>query len=195
MPSSERRARERADVRERILGAASEVLAAEGVAALTMRRVASDVDYTAPVIYQHFANKDALVGELVRQGYGELTRRVEATRRFPDIDARLAAVAEEYLRFAGENEHLFEAMNGTALDADERRAAAEPIIGVVWELLSDWSQRYEVELEIAEACDIIWGTMYGIASVGRLDSVGGARAGRLGVRALQLLLQGWRSPA
>jgi AcrR family transcriptional regulator len=193
MASSDRRARQRAEVRERILAAAMAVLAADGVPALTMRRVAGDVEYTAPVIYQHFANKDALVAELVRQGYGELTDRLQAARLEVDIDARLAGVACQYLRFADENEHLFEAMNGTALGADERRAAAEPVIAVLQSLMSDWAERYEVELDLAEACEIIWGTLYGIAALGRLGTVGQDRARELGIQALQLLLQGWRS--
>ena len=193
MSSSERRARERAAVRERIIETASKVLVAEGVAALTMRRVASDMDYTAPIIYQHFANKDALVGELVRQGYDELVRRLAAAQDAPDLEARMSGVAAEYLRFALDNEHLFEAMNGTALDADERRAAAGPVIGIVWQLMSDWAHSNQVELEIGDACEIIWGTLYGIAALGRLGTVGAARARQLGVHALQLLLQGWRS--
>lgn len=193
MPSRERRARERADVRERIIAAASKVLETEGGAALTTRRVASDMDYTAPVIYQHFANKDDLIGELVRQGYRELLQRLEAAQHEPDIDARLTGVAAAYLRFAGENEHLFDAMNGSALGADERRATAEPVIGVVWKLMSDWAERYQVELQLDEACEIIWATLHGIATLGRLDTVGQTRAHHLGVRALHLLLQGWRS--
>ncbi|ABS04077.1 TetR/AcrR family transcriptional regulator [Kineococcus radiotolerans] len=192
MPSSERRARERADVRERIIAAAMKILMAEGTAALTMRRVASDMDYTAPVIYQHFANKDALIAEVVRQGYDELVGRLDAVQHAPDIDARLAGMAAEYLHFASENEHLFEAMNGTALSADERRAAAQSVIGVMWNLVDEWAQRHRVELEIDEACDIIWGTLYGVATLGRLGTFGEDRARRLGVQALDLLLRGWR---
>ncbi|MEI4270488.1 TetR/AcrR family transcriptional regulator [Klenkia sp. LSe6-5] len=196
MPSKERRARQRADVRARIIGAASTVLVGEGIAALTMRRVAHDVEYTPPVIYQHFANKDALVGELVRQGYGELVRQLDAAaQEAPDLDARLTGVAAAYLRFAAENVHLFDAMNSSSLPDGERRAAAEPVIGVVWDLMSTWAQTHRVELDVGAACEIIWGTLLGIATLGRLDTVDGDRARRLGVDALRLLLQGWRAAA
>ncbi len=158
-----------------------------------MRRVAEDMEYTAPVIYQHFANKDALIGELVRQGYGELEARLTTVQGATDLDERLAAVAAEYLRFAGDNEHLFDAMNGTALDADERRTAAAGTITVLAKLVDDWAREYQVELEAQEAYEVIWGTLYGIAALGRLGTIGPARARHLGARALQLLLQGWRS--
>src|SRR5687768_4459235 len=103
MPSSTRRARERASVRSRILEAALHVLETEGAAALTVRRIAADVEYTAPVVYQHFANKDALVLELITHGYDLMlggVRRVAGEE--PDIDRRMLRVASEYVRFAGE---------------------------------------------------------------------------------------------
>jgi AcrR family transcriptional regulator len=169
MPSKERRERDKTVVRERIVVSARHLLETEGAAGVTMRRVAEAMDYTAPVVYQHFANKDDLIGELVRQGYSELVARLEAAQSGTDPDTRLSAVAAEYLRFAAENEHLFEAMNG------------------------DWAERHGVELDAEEAYEIIWGTLYGIAALGRLGTVGRTHAQHLGVRALELLLNGWRS--
>ena len=40
------------------------------------------------------------------------------------------------------------------------------------------------------ACDIIWGRLYGIASLGQLDN---ERARQLAQQALRTLLQGWRT--
>jgi AcrR family transcriptional regulator len=193
MPSNERRDREKTMVRDRVVASARHLLETEGTSGVTMRRVAEAMEYTAPVIYQHFANKDALIGELVRQGYDELETRLKEAQGIADIDDRLAAVAAEYLRFAGENEHLFDVMNGTALDADERRAAAWGTITVLAKLVDDWADEHQVELEAQEAYEILWGTLYGMAALGRLGTIGQDRARHLGVRALQLLLQGWRS--
>lgn len=105
----------------------------------------------------------------------------------------MVAVAAAYLRFAGENEHLFEVMNGTTLDADDRRAAAGPVIDVLLDLVSTWSRKYQIEFDVQEACEIIWGTLYGIAALGRLGTIGHARSIELGIHALQILLNGWRS--
>jgi hypothetical protein len=38
-----------------------------------IRRIATDVEYAAPIAYQYFANKDALVLELVAHGKVVLT--------------------------------------------------------------------------------------------------------------------------
>ncbi len=194
MPTSSRRARERASTRERIIEAALHVLETEGVAALTIRRIATDIEYSAPVVYQHFANKDALVLELVAHGHRLMLTRFRQAAEEPVIDRRMMRIASEYVRFAGEHPHLYEVMNGTVVDADERRRAAEPAIAVLKELLATWSAAHDVVLaEPDEACEIIWGTLYGMASLGYLGTVGRERARRLAEQALHAILLGWRT--
>ena len=194
MPTSTRRARERASTRERIIEAALHVLENEGAPALTIRRIATDVEYTAPVVYQHFANKDELVLELVAYGHRLMVAELQQAAQEPDIDRRMMQIASEYVRFAGEHPHLYHVMNGRAVDADERRRAAAPAIDVLKELLTTWSDTHDVVLaDFDEACDIVWGTLYGIASLGHLGTVGNERARRLAQQALRTLLRGWRT--
>lgn len=100
MSTSTRRARERANTRERIIEAALHVLETEGVAALTIRRIATDVEYSAPVVYQHFANKDALVLELVAHGHRLLLSEFHHAAQEPDTDRRMTRIASQYVRFA-----------------------------------------------------------------------------------------------
>jgi len=194
MPTSTRRARERASTHDRIVGAALRVLESEGAAALTMRRIAADVEYTAPVVYQHFANKDALVLHLVAHGYGLMLAELSRAAEEPDIDRRMLRVASEYVRFAGEHPHLYEAMNGTVVDPDQRRRAAEPAIELLQELLAAWSDAHGVDLaDRTEACEIVWGTLYGMASLRYLGTVGTERAQRLAEQALGAILRGWQA--
>ena len=51
MGVKERRQRERTEIREKILDAALEVFATEGVEGVTMRALADAIEYTPPVIY------------------------------------------------------------------------------------------------------------------------------------------------
>ena len=64
MGPRERREREREETRTRILDAARELFAAEGYEAVTMRRIAERIEYSATAIYFHFKDKEALVKEL-----------------------------------------------------------------------------------------------------------------------------------
>jgi AcrR family transcriptional regulator len=194
MPSTTRRARERADLRDRILETAVGVLEAEGIPALTMRRVATDLEYTAPVIYQHFAGKDALLQAIVAHGHRAMAAALEPVLGEPDVDRRMLEAAAAYVRFAGRHAHLYAVMNGTVVGGEERRALAEPAYVVLRDLLEAWSGRHGVDLGDAdEACEIVWGTLHGMAALGALDTVGTERAQRLAVRALDAILRGWRS--
>ncbi|WP_229067488.1 TetR/AcrR family transcriptional regulator [Actinoplanes sp. DH11] len=194
MSTGTRRARERANTRERIIEAGLRVLESEGVSALTIRRIATDVEYAAPIVYQHFANKDALLLELAAHGYRLMLAELEHTAEEPDIDRRMMQLASEYVRFAGEHPHLYQVMNGGAVDAQDRRRAAAAAIAVLEELVTAWSAAHDVVLaDFDDACDIIWGTLYGIASLGYLDTVGNERARRLAQQALRTLLRGWRT--
>jgi hypothetical protein len=77
----------------------------------------------------------------------------------------MTRIASQYVRFAGEHPHLFQVMSDPMVDADERRRVAEPVIDVLKVLLTTWSAVHEVVLaDVDQACEILWGTLYGIAS-------------------------------
>jgi AcrR family transcriptional regulator len=193
MSISTRRARERANTHDRIIDAALRVLETEGPAALTIRRIAGDVEYSAPVVYQHFANKDALVLELVAHGHRLMLTEVLRDSQESDVDARMKRIASEYVRFAGNHPHLYQVMNDPAVDADERRRVVKPAIDSLKELLTTWSAAHDMVLtDLDEACETLWGTMHGIASLGHL---GNDRARRLAEQALHAILLGWRTDA
>jgi AcrR family transcriptional regulator len=196
MSTSTRRARERAKTRERIIEAALHVLETDGITALTIRRIATDVEYSAPVVYQHFANKDALLLELVAHGHRLMLTEFREAAEEPDTDRRMTRIASEYVRFAGEHPHLYRVMNDPVVDGDERRRVVEPAIDLLKELLTSWSAAHDVVLaDPDQACEIVWGTLHGIASLGHLGRIGNDRARRLAEQALHAILLGWRTEA
>jgi AcrR family transcriptional regulator len=60
----ERREREKAELRTKILDAARELFVREGYEAVTMRKIADKIEYSPTAIYLHFADKDTLIREL-----------------------------------------------------------------------------------------------------------------------------------
>ena len=74
MTKQERRARERAQRRQVIVGAARELAEAEGWESVTTRRLADRIEYSQPVLYSHFEGKDAIVSAVALEGFGELPR-------------------------------------------------------------------------------------------------------------------------
>lgn len=101
---------EAADTPRRILDAARDVLLREGLAALSMRKVAGAVGVSAPAIYRHFANKEAMLTEMCAEGFrifGEyLFRGLQGTT---PLD-RLRQTGSGYLRFALEQPGYYQVM-------------------------------------------------------------------------------------
>ena len=195
MATSTRRERERAAVRDRIVAVALTILEEEGAAALTVRRIAGAVEYTAPVVYQHFANKDALLLAVIEVGHERLRGRlVAAAAAGGTATDRILDAGRAYLAFAGDSPHLYQLMNNTAVDARERYRAALPVTELVMTLFGEWAAENGVTgADPNEACDVVWGVMFGIASLSLVETVGPARAAHLGARALRALLLAWRT--
>ena len=65
MGSTERRAREREEMRGKILDAARNLFASEGYDAVTLRKVADSIEYCPATIYKYFKDKEEMVRALV----------------------------------------------------------------------------------------------------------------------------------
>src|SRR4051812_33823668 len=99
MGVKERRERERSQIRERILDAALEVFATEGVEGVTMRALADAIEYTPPVIYAHFQDKDAIIRELCYRQLQELAKGFAAYSGLDPVE-RLRRIGYSYADFA-----------------------------------------------------------------------------------------------
>ena len=72
MGTNERRAREREEMRGRILDAARELFAKQGYDAVTLRKVADCIEYCPATIYKYFKDKEEMVRALVAQDIAAL---------------------------------------------------------------------------------------------------------------------------
>ncbi len=99
MGTLERRAREKEETRTRILDAARELFAADGVEAVTMRAIAERIEYTPTAIYHHFKDKQALIAELVARDFGALGQAIGRIRLIDDPVERLRRLGLAYVDF------------------------------------------------------------------------------------------------
>jgi len=114
MGVKERRERERTEVREKILDAALEVFAAKGDDGVTMRALADAIEYSPPVIYSHFHDKDAIIRELCYRAMRSLAHSFAAIGNISDPVERLRRIGKSYVDFALENPSHFRFMFLTA---------------------------------------------------------------------------------
>jgi AcrR family transcriptional regulator len=104
------RRRGRDDLRAVLLDAASRLLAEEGPAALTMRRVAAEVGSSTTVLYTLFGGKDGLAAGLYREGFARFHHRMAALPPGPDPLGRIRALATAYRDAALAEPHYYRVM-------------------------------------------------------------------------------------
>ena len=72
MKSATRRKQQQEDLRAKILDAARELFVNEGVEAVSMRKVADKIGYSATTLYNYFDDKEALLYALCDADFGTL---------------------------------------------------------------------------------------------------------------------------
>ncbi|MFD9904092.1 TetR/AcrR family transcriptional regulator [Streptomyces sp. NPDC059063] len=181
-----------------ILETAGRMAEAEGWRAVTVRRIAAEIGYSAPVIYQHFPSKEALLHTLLERANGELAQRMRAAVAGEPASRgpHLAAVA--YLEFARSRPGLYQLMSGapgTDVDASTRRAATADVIAFTRQLIGAWAAETAAQpASVEDACDLLWGTLHGLAGIGSIEDIGFDRALRLADQAVTALLGYWSAP-
>ena len=100
MGSRERREREKAEIREKILDAARELFVNEGYEAVSMRKIADRIEYSPTAIYLHFKDKEAVMRELCDTDFYALAQDLQEIARIADPLERLNATGRAYAQFA-----------------------------------------------------------------------------------------------
>lgn len=96
----ERREREKAEIREKILEAARDLFVNEGYEAVSMRKIADRIEYSPTAIYLHFKDKEAVMRELCDTDFYALAQELQEIAKIPDPLQRLNATGRAYAQFA-----------------------------------------------------------------------------------------------
>ncbi len=116
MGITERRIREKEKVRLAILSTAWQMVKENGWQALSIRRVAEAIEYSVPVIYDHFENKEAILLEFVNEGFELLSKKVgRAKNKYDEPADQLIAMADAYWNFALKNKEYYQLMYGVGM--------------------------------------------------------------------------------
>ena len=120
MGIAERKLRQKEEVRNAILQAAWHIVMAEGWQALSIRKIAEAIEYSVPVIYDHFENKEAILLELTKQGFRILNEELtKAKKRSTDPEKQIEAMAYSYWEFAFDNKAYYQVMYGLGMPSCE----------------------------------------------------------------------------
>lgn len=112
----ERRQREKENIRASILDAAFSLAKTEGWASLSMRKIADAIEYSAPVVYDHFENKEAILYEISLNGFHCLhIELLKAQNANEDPEDQLKAIVDAYWKFAFKNKEYYQLMFGLGM--------------------------------------------------------------------------------
>jgi AcrR family transcriptional regulator len=120
MGITERRLREKEKVRTAILTTAWQMVKEEGWLSLSIRRIADAIEYSVPVIYDHFENKEAILLEFANEGFRLLTKKIQQAyeKKIGPAD-QLKAMADAYWNFALRNKAHYQLMYGVGMASCE----------------------------------------------------------------------------
>lgn len=109
------RALSREMLRRNAVEAASQILMHEGAGALTVRRIAQELDCSTKVIYTLFGGKDGLANELYREGFVRLHAALGRVLRADEPASYLGRIGQAYWEFALANPSYYRVMFGGAI--------------------------------------------------------------------------------
>jgi AcrR family transcriptional regulator len=126
MASKDRILRQKEETRSNILEAAYAIVKEEGWQGLSMRKIADKIEYTAPIIYEYFSNKEAILNELTGKGFIKLAKELQEARdKFEKPEEQLEAMWMAYWDFAFTDTEMYQVMFGVQMNCCSQQCSAQ----------------------------------------------------------------------
>jgi len=109
------------DLKNALIKAGVEILAEEGLAGLSLRKVAKQAGVSHAAPYSHFADKHALIAAISTEGFKQLYARIEEIfeSRRNDPKSLLVETAWAYVQFAMNESDRFKLMFSSVLEKEK----------------------------------------------------------------------------
>ncbi len=149
----ERKIRHNKAVRDSILQAARRIATEDGWRAVSIRKIAKHIEYSPPVIYQHFpAGKGQLLQTLQDDGFELLRKRIEKAQHTAfERELQLVNISLAYWKFSLEYPELYQVMfnlEGVFVDSKNTTAqlkrAGKPAMDILFHMTSSPKELEEV---------------------------------------------------
>ena len=168
---------------------------AEGWDAVTIRRLAGEIEYSQPVLYSHFENRDAIVAAVAVEGFKEFTVALrEAASGSTGRRNALKNVAMAYLAFALRHPAVYEAMFILPTDLRFAEAGTRPELRAAYEALAAVVTPFCIEVEVVT--EAFWAALHGLSELERSGrNRPSARDERIDLVVRAIVVSGNSSPA
>lgn len=172
MGISERRLRQKEEVRSSILATAWQIVKEEGWQALSIRKIADAIEYSVPVVYDHFVNKECILLEFAREGFCLLAKKMQqAKNKHNNPEQQLKAMADAYWNFAFKNKEYYQVMFNLGIpcnEADDCSCLPEKISfrslvsGSITEILT---KNKRTDISVCMKSHTFWSVIHGLISI------------------------------
>jgi AcrR family transcriptional regulator len=166
MASKDRILRQKEETRCNILEAAYDIVKEEGWLGLNMRKIADRIEYTAPIIYEYFSNKDAILNELTKKGFLQLTKQLKtAKENAASPDEALEAMWMAFWDYAFSDKELYQVMFGVEMTCCLMQCAeAESPYRLFTEVISDVMGKPDAEI-VKQKYFTFFSVVHGLISI------------------------------
>jgi len=143
-----------------------------GAESVSLRGVARGVGVSHAAVYRHFTNKRALLGEVARLGFVQLTTAVRRAReRSPTPREGLIATARAYVRFALSHPGLYQVMFGPRLEGETDEPALISARRQAYAVVRDQLAAHNPDTADAQTIRV-WALLHGFAELVQVDRLG-----------------------
>lgn len=166
MSVTDRKTKQRAEREALIITVTREIAEQEGWNAVTIRRLAEEIEYSQPVLYSHFKSRDAIVVAVALQGFGELVETLsKAAESAKSSDASIESVAYAYLDFALSRPALYEAMFVLPSELLFAQSDTKPQLRAAFSVLLETVSPYGGVTE--DVAETYWAALHGLSELER----------------------------
>jgi AcrR family transcriptional regulator len=175
MGIAERKLRQKEEVRGLILDTAWLMVKQEGWHALSLRRISEAIEYSVPVIYDHFENKEAIMLEFSRLGFALLSKKLrQAKEKHTDPALQLLGIADAYWNFAFRNKEYYQLMFGLGMPCcnidkcvPEKSAFRDLVMEPIARMMRSGGQK---STNVCLKYHTFWSVLHGLVSIKMLGS-------------------------
>ena len=170
----ERRQLDKEIIRKKIIDAASDILVKEGYENLSIRKIASRIEYSPGIIYHYFKDKSEIIAFVVEEGYGDILKSIsEIPVDAQNPDRAIVNGLKSYIEIMLENPQQFRAIlmndieviqekvNMLQEGVSKKRKSIQGLCTLV-KLAIEKNIFREVDIELT--AQIIWTATHGLVS-------------------------------
>lgn len=172
MGITERKEREKQEMRDLILQEATNMFIEEGYDKTSIRKLADRIEYSPATIYLYFKDKDEIFHAIHEKGFDKFFAMMESTRNIEHPFERLRKLSDIYIGFAYENPEYYDLMfimrapMETLMHCEEEWACGARAYNALKSIIKDCiEQGYMKEMPVEVAALSIWSFKHGMTAL------------------------------